>query len=313
MSKQFARLLLITMSALALAGTAAAASSTPAAQRHFATPDAAVAALVRADRANNRTALLAILGPSGAKLIRSGDPVADRLNRERFVAAFDEAHRIEVEAQHTAVLIVGQAEWPLPIPLVDEHDGWRFDTQAGAQEILNRRIGRNELTVLEVCRAYVAAQRDYLGMKVGGRSEYAQHFVSTGAQHDGLYWPAQSGDPESPLGPLVAQAQASGYQADATVSDQSASQPYYGYYFRILTSQGPNAPGGARSYVIGGRMTGGFALLAYPATYGDSGVMSFIVNNHGIVFERNLGSDTVRIARQISAYDPDASWHIAAQ
>jgi hypothetical protein len=209
--------------------------------------------------------------------------------------------------------MVGNAQWPLPIPLTHGPAGWRFDTQAGEQEILNRRIGRNELQVIEVCRAYVAAQREYVALKVGGRSEYARRFVSTQDQHDGLYWSAQAGDPASPLGPLIAQAQASGYGAGEPVSEHTASQPYYGYYFRILMSQGPGAAGGVKSYVIDGHMTGGYALIAFPATYGDSGVMSFMVNDHGIVFERNLGSGTVRIARQITAYDPDSDWHIAAQ
>jgi hypothetical protein len=159
----------------------------------------------------------------------------------------------------------------------------------------------------------VVAQREYVALKVGGRSDYARRFVSSPDQHDGLYWPAAPGDPPSPLGPLVAQAQASGYKAGDSVSERTASQPYYGYYFRILTSQGPSAPGGAKSYVIDGHMSAGFALLAYPASYGDSGIMTFMVNDHGIVFERNLGPGTVRIARQITAYDPDSDWHIAAQ
>jgi hypothetical protein len=312
MSKQLAYLFMITMSAFAVAGTAVAASPNHAMQKHFPTPDAAVDALVTAGRANNRTDLLAILGASGARLIRSGDPVADLQGREHFVASFDEAHRIELEGQSKAVLIVGKTEWPLPIPLAHGPAGWRFDTQAGEQEILNRRIGRNELQVMEICRAYVVAQREYVAMKVGGRSEYARRFVSSQDQHDGLYWPAQAGDPASPLGPLIAQAQASGYKAGETVSEHTASQPYYGYYFRILTSQGPSAAGGAKSYVIDGHMTGGFALIAYPATFGDSGVMTFMVNDHGIVFERNLGAGTVRIAREITAYDPDSDWHIAA-
>jgi hypothetical protein len=319
MAKQLARIGIITLAALAAlagAGTSGAADSVPAShasQKHFPTPDAAVDALVRADRSNDRTELLALLGAGGAGLISSGDPVADRTGRERFVAAFDEAHRIELEGPHTAVLIIGNAEWPLPISLTNGSAGWRFDTLAARQEILDRRIGRNELTVIEVCRAYVSAQREYLALEVGGQSEYAQRFVSTHDQHDGLYWPAQPGEPTSPLGPLVAQAQASGYTTGATVSEHAASQPYYGYYFRILTAQGPNAPGGERSYVVHGRMTGGFALVAYPASYKDSGIMTFIVNDHGIVFERNLGPGTLHIARQITAYDPDANWHIAAQ
>jgi len=315
MSIQLARWLIMLMSALAAAGIAGAAESVSAShitQKHFATPEAAVDALVTADRDNNRTALLALLGTPGARLIRSGDPVEDQLNRARFVAAFDQAHRIELEGAHKAVLIIGTEEWPLPIPLTDSAAGWRFDTQAGKQEILDRRIGRNERTVIEVCRAYVVAQREYVALKLGGHGEYAQRFVSTDDQHDGLYWPAGAGNPASPLGPLVAQAQARGYGAGEPVSERAASQPYYGYYFRILASQGPNAPSGARSYVVNGKMTGGFALIAYPAIYGDSGIMTFIVNDHGIVFERNLGAGTVRIARQIAAYDPDSDWHIAA-
>ncbi len=302
----------ITCSVLAIAGMASAADTVHAVQRRFATPDAAVSALVGADRDNNATALLSILGTSGARLIRSGDPVADRIGRERFVAAFDEAHRIELEGANKAVLILGKAEWPLPIPLVHGAAGWRFDTEAGAQEILDRRIGNDELRVIEVCRAYVAAQREYGSLPANGQNGFARRFVSTRDQHDGLYWPAQPGEPPSPLGPLVAQAQASGYGSGEAESARSASQPYYGYYFRILTAQGPSAPGGARSYLVDGKMTDGFALLAYPAIHGTSGVMSFIVNEHGIVFERNLGPRTTQIAQAITAYDPDADWHIVA-
>jgi hypothetical protein len=315
MATQLARRLIILASALAVAGIAGAVDSVPAsnvAQKHFATPEAAVDALVRANRDDDRTELLALLGSPGARLIRSGDPVADQLNRARFVAAYDEGHRIEHERANRAVLIIGSQEWPLPIPLADGAAGWRFDTRAGRQEILDRRIGRNELAVIAVCRAYVAAQRDYVALKAGGPGEYAQHFVSTRDHHDGLYWPEEQGKPASPLGPLVAQAQARGYGAGEPVSEHAASQPYYGYYFRILTSQGPDAPGGARSYIVNGRMTGGFALIAYPAIHGDSGIMTFIVDEQGIVFERNLGPGTSRLASQITAYDPDSDWHIAA-
>ncbi len=312
---QPARCLIMLMSALAAVGSVSAAevaTASDATQKHFATPEAAVDALVSANRDNNRTELLAMLGTPGARLIRSGDPVADKLNRARFVAAFDEAHRIDLEGAHRAVLMVGAQEWPLPIPLTDSAAGWRFDTRAGRQEILDRRIGRNELTVIAVCRAYVTAQREYVALHVGGHNVYAQRFVSTHDQHDGLYWPAEPGQPASPLGPLVAQAQARGYGGGEPVSQQAASQPYYGYYFRILAAQGPNAPGGARSYVVGGRMSGGFALIAYPAIHGDSGIMTFIVSDHGIVFERNLGPGTSHIASLIAAYDPDSDWHIAA-
>jgi hypothetical protein len=204
-------------------------------------------------------------------------------------------------------LVVGKEEWPLPIPLIHDPAGWRFDTKAGEEEILNRRIGHNELKVIEVCRGYVAAQREYAALKIGGQSEYARRFLSTPQQHDGLYWPIGPGETESPFGPLVAQAQASGYPA-ASAAANAKPRPYYGYYFRILLAQGSNAPGGAMSYLSEGHMTRGFALIAYPATYGDSGVMTFMVNQSGIVFEKNLGTATSRIAQQITQYDPDSSW-----
>jgi hypothetical protein len=299
--------LLITVAAIA-ASIASAATPTVR-QKHFATPDVAVEALIAAYRENSQPRLLAILGVEGAKLIRSGDPVADRRGRARFVAAFDEAHKIDLNGQDKAMVIVGKEEWPLPIPLIREANGWRFDTQAGEEEILNRRIGRNELKVIEVCRGYVEAQQDYAARKIGGQSEFARRFVSSRGQHDGLYWSVKPGDPESPLGPLVAQAQASGYTVGKAAAANTSPRPYYGYYFRILLAQGPNASGAAKSYVIDGHMTRGFALIAYPAIYGDSGVMTFIVNQSGIVFEKNLGSDTARIARQITQYDPDSSWH----
>jgi hypothetical protein len=278
-----------------------------AAQRTFATPEDAVDALIAANRGNQTGGLLAILGPQSTALIHSGDPVADQRTRERFVTAYDKAHKFESVGASKAILVVGEHEWPLPIPLVRAHARWRFDTAAGAEEILNRRIGRNELTVIDVCRAYVVAQRQYAAMRLGPGSlvEYAQRFMSVAGQRDGLYWPVKEGEPESPLGPLIAQARAAGYQPG---TPHVKPRAYYGYYFRILTQQGENASGGAKNYIAGDRMTGGFALLAYPATYGDSGVMSFIVNQAGIVYQKNLGPVTTRIAEQITQYDPDASW-----
>lgn len=276
-------------------------------QNTFATPAAAVDALIAANRGSQIGKLLAILGPEGVKLIHSGDPVADRRARTRFVAAYDEAHQIEFEGANKAILIVGADQWPLPIPAVREHGRWRFDTKAGAEEILNRRIGRNELTVIEVCRAYVAAQREYAAKKLGpgGSPDYAQHFMSTTGKRDGLYWPVKEGEEESPLGPLIAQARAAGYRPG---TPHVKPRPYYGYYFRILTRQGLNAPGGAKNYITNDHMTGGFALMAYPASYGDSGVMTFMVNQDGIVHQKNLGTATPRIAQQITQYDPDPSW-----
>lgn len=286
----------------------ASAASAEVRQQHFSTPDMALEALVAADRAHSQPRLLAILGIEGTPLIRSGDPVADRSGEDLFVAAFDDAHKIELDGQDKAVVIVGKEEWPLPIPLIRETDGWRFDTQAGKEEILNRRIGRNELKVIEVCREYIQAQREYAAMKIGGQSEYARQFKSSPGQRDGLYWPAKSGDPESPFGPLVAEARATGYAPHSDSASRTTSHPFHGYYFRILTAQGAHAAGGAKSYLVGDHMTRGFALIAYPATYGDSGIMTFVVNQGGIVFEKNLGPQTSSIARQINDYDPDLSW-----
>ena len=277
-------------------------------QSHFKSEQDAVDALVDATRNNQTERLLQILGPDGGKLIYSGDPVADRNGRTRFVAAYEQAHRIETEGADKAVLVVGGEEWPLPIPLVRTGRDWHFDTKAGQQEILHRRVGRNELGVLEVCRAYVQAQREYasLQLSLGRGREYAQHFHSHPGTHDGLYWPVAVGEPESPLGPLVAQAQAAGYAGDGM------PRPYYGYYLRILRRQGAHAPGGAKNYIIDGHMTRGFALLAYPVEYGDSGVMTFMVNEQGIVFEKNLGRGTAALARAIEQYDPDESWRVPA-
>jgi hypothetical protein len=294
---------------LSLAAISVAATPvTSHAQRAFATAEQAVDALIAATRANQVEALAQVLGPGGTKLIHSGDPVADKNERERFLAAYDEAHRIDAESSDKAVLIVGKEEWPLPIPLTHTSSGWHFDTLAAEQEILDRRIGRNELNVIEVCRAYVEAQREYAAIMTtsGGQPEYAQHFKSHAGSHDGLYWEIKADEAQSPLGPLVAQAQAGGYATERPVGRR---EPYHGYYFKILTRQGAHAPGGAKNYVTDEHMTGGFGLVAYPAIYGDSGIMTFIVGAEGIVFEKNLGPKTESIARRIEAFDPDESWH----
>ncbi len=291
----------------AVAYPASAASVPAVQQRTFATAAAAVAALIAANRADDLSALRGVLGPESGKLINSGDPVADARGRARFLAAYDEAHRLERDGRGDVILVVGREAWPMPIPLVRQRGRWHFDSKAGAAEILDRRIGRNELSVIEVCRAYVTAQREYAALRVrsGDSAEYAQHFMSAAGQRNGLYWPVKPGAEESPLGPLIARARAAGYMPGAPHTEP---RPYYGYYFRILTRQGTYAPGGARNYVVDGHMTGGFALLAYPAIYGDSGIMSFIVNQDGIVYQRNFGDATSRIAQQITQYDPDPSW-----
>lgn len=299
------RSLLALWLGIAALGTAMAAA--PPAQQLFRSPELAVDALIQANR-DNRVALLSrILGPAGSQLIHSGDPVADRSGRAHFVAAYDVAHRIELESPDKAVLIVGSEDWPLPIPLVRNRSGWRFDTPAGEREILDRRIGRNELNVIEVCRTFVQAQREFAALQpAGAHAEFAQHFMSRPGRHDGLYWPTAAGEPESPLGPLLAEARAAGYAAEPA---HGKPVPYHGYYYRILTAQGPHAPGGAKSYLVDGHMSGGFALLAYPAIYGDSGIMTFIIDQDGIVYQKNLGPDTARSAPRIVRYDPDPSWH----
>ena len=297
-------LLAAAIGVVTLVGTASIAAPI---QKTFATPEAAVDALIAANRGNQLDELLVILGPEGAKLIHSGDPVADERGRARFVASYDEAHKLDLDDATKATLIVGKDEWPFPLPLIGEHDRWRFDTKAGVEEILNRRIGRNELTVIQICRAYAAAQREYSAMRLGpgGTPEYAQHFMSRAEHHDGLYWQVNPGKPESPLGPLIAQARAAGYRPG---TPHLTPRPYYGYYFRILTRQGDNAAGGVKNYIVNGHMIGGFALLADPATYGDSGIMTFMIGQTGIVYEKNLGPKTASIAAQIEQFDPDVSW-----
>ena len=269
-------------------------------QRSFATPEEAAEALVAAVRSGDARGIGQVLGPGTDKLIRSGDPVADRRSRERFLAAYDEHSTIEREAEAKATLLIGEKDWPFPFPLVRRADKWTFDARSGADEVLNRRIGRNELAAIQVCLAYVDAQREYAmtAGSVDGVHAYAMRLVSTPGKKDGLYWRAQEGEPPSPLGPLASKAREEGY----------TGQPYHGYYYRILTAQGAGAPDGAYDYVIDGRMIGGFALIAYPARWGASGVMTFIVNHDGVVHQRNLGRRTAAIAASITRFDPDASW-----
>jgi hypothetical protein len=260
---------------------------------------------VAASRADDTAALDKILGPEGRDILHSGDAQADKNALERFVAAYDGGHKLVTASATKATLTVGADEWPLPVPLVKGADGWRFDTAAGREELLARRIGRNELITIDACKAFVDAQREYAAADHGdGILDYAQRFISTPGKKDGLYWPAKSGEQQSPLGPLFAKAQAAGYAPGAT----GKPQPYNGYYFRILQAQGPAAKGGAYSYLAHGKMMGGFALIASPATYGVSGVMTFMVNQDGEVFQRDLGPETVARAGQIKSFDPDPGW-----
>ncbi len=283
----------------------------PDGQLVFTTPEQAVDALVTATRADRRDNLLKILGPDAHRIIYSGDKVADEQGRTRFVNAYDRAHEIRSDDSDHDTLVVGNEEWPLPIPLVHAKNGWWFDTTTGKEEILNRRIGRNELNVLEVCRVYVDAQEEFSALHAHGKhqSEYAQHFQSHPGQHDGLYWSAADGEQISPLGPFLASAAEEGYSSKLL----SKRAPYHGYDYRILKSQGAQASGGVKDYIVDGHMTRGFALIAFPDRYGDSGVMSFIVNQDGIIYEKNLGFDTAEIARTIREFDPDESWTIVRQ
>jgi hypothetical protein len=293
---------------LALLGTGGSISGAVAAGgvEAFGSPEQAVHALVAAAHDNDAAALLKIFGPTGRGLISSGDKVADRQARSHFYALYRVNSKISEDSADKATLIIGAEDWPFPIPMVRDGKAWRFDTGAGAQEIIDRRIGRNELNAIDVCRSYVRAQRDYAADAESGQQSqaYARKFISSSGRHDGLYWPVQPGEKESPIGPEMAAARAEGYRPHA----RNPQPPYHGYYYKILTRQGAAAPGGARDYVVAGRMTGGFALLAFPAKYGDSGVMTFVVNQDGIVYAKNLGPMTETAAPTITEFNPDPSW-----
>ena len=271
------------------------------AQQVFQSPDEAAAALASAVKSGVKQDMLKVFGPNGEDIISSGDEVSDASYREKFTAAYDAKHAITREGDNKAVLMLGPKDYPFPVPLVHRKAGWEFDTEAGRQEILFRRIGQNELDAMQTCLAYVDAQNEYADKDRGaGPGVYAQRIVSTPGRKDGLYWPAD-GD-QSPLGELAAEASAEGYKVGA------GPQPFHGYYFRILTKQGSHAPGGELDYVVGGKMIGGFALVAYPAEYGNSGVMTFIVSHAGDVYQKNLGPNTDDLARRMTSFDPDKSW-----
>ncbi|MGW8161533.1 MAG: DUF2950 domain-containing protein [Desulfobulbales bacterium] len=291
---------------IVLAGSSASAGTGPD-QKTFTTPQQAVAALISAVMQANDSALLAVLGAKAADLISSGDKVADQRGRTRFLQAYNEKNSLEQEADGRVVLMVGTSDYPFSIPVVRQGDAWFFDTPAGEDEILNRRIGRNELHTIEVRHAYTAAQREYARKQHNGRgTEFAQRFASTTEKRDGLYWPTDPGEEESPFGPLIARATAEGY---AHGLDEDLPEPFHGYYFKILTGQGAHATGGAFNYVVDGKMVLGFALVAYPAKYGVSGIMTFSTNQEGIIYEKDLGPETDEVASAITVFDPDNTWH----
>ena len=289
---------------LASSAIAAGQTTTP---RTFATPEDAVKALVDVVKTGSMDALLAIFGPDGQALIASSDPETARMNRQVFAVAFREQWRFEDTTPSQKMLVIGNEDWPFPVPLIKVAEGWRFDTAAGKEEVLARRIGRNELNAIASSRAYVTAQQRYAQQGHDGKPAgvHATKFQSDPGKQNALYWPTARGQARSPLGDLLAQAAEEGRQLGA---DRTQPTPLYGYFFKILTGQGSAASGGAKSYIVKGEMSGGFALVAWPAEYDATGVMTFIVNQDGIVRERDLGPQTDAIARKMTVYNPDASW-----
>jgi Protein of unknown function (DUF2950) len=273
-------------------------------QKTFSSPEAASKAFVMAARSNDERAMLDILGPDGKQIISSGDETEDAERRANFVQKYQEMHRLVREPDGATTLYIGAKNWPTPIPLMNKGKVWYFDTAAGKREILFRRIGRNEMSTIRVCQELVAAEKEYYSKE---QSEYAQKIYSDEGQHNGLYWKAADGQPQSPIGPLVASAVAEGYAK----GHGGPPTPYRGYYYHILTRQGKNAPGGAKSYIVGGQMTEGFAFVAYPAEYRSSGVMTFIVNEDGVVYQKDLGKKTDVLTKAIREYNPDSSWRKA--
>ncbi len=281
-------------------------SATPVKAEAFSSPEVAAAALIAAARADNVAVMHTILGPESVALLYSGDPVADAEARRKFVTAYDAHHALARDARGRMILSVGANEWPLPIPIVQEGGQWHFDSLQGAQDLIDRRIGRNEIAAIRTSLAYVDAQKLYFTMAPDqGQASYAERLVSRPGRRDGLYWPTQAGEPDSPLEPLIEQATDEGYPG-ANASGKPI--PYQGYYFRILRGQGDDAPGGALDYVANGRMTKGFALIAWPAIYGASGIMSFEVNQDDIVFQKDLGPDTASVVSGVRLFNPDLSW-----
>ena len=282
----------------------AANLSYAAGAKTFPSPDDAVQALVAAARANDSAGILAVLGPEAREIVRSGDAATDKQARERFVRAYAEGNKIARPDENMALLLVGKDEWIFPIPIVKDAGGWRFDVAEGKEEILNRRIGRNELHAIQAVQAYVDAQKEYY-LRNPRRDKllhYAQKLVSSQGSRDGLYFPVKAGERPSPLGPLFDRLQ------PGAKGEAGSRTPYHGYYYRILKGQGPDARGGAYSYLAQGRMIGGFALVAWPAAYGNTGIMTFIVNQDGVVYQKDLGSGTGAAARKIPVFNPDKSW-----
>jgi len=272
-------------------------------QKTFSSAKDATMALVAATKGNDEKGLLEILGPAGKQIVSSGDDAEDAENRANFVKRYEEMHRLVKEPDGTTSLYIGAENWPTPIPLVNKGTVWYFDTEAGKKEILYRRIGRNEMSTIRVCQELASAEKEYSAQ----HKEYARQTLSDDGQHDGLYWKASGGEPASPIGPMLASAVADGYAK----SRDAAPTPYRGYYFQILTRQGKKAPGGAKDYVVDGKMTAGFAFVAYPAEYRSSGVMTFVIGADGVVYEKDLGKKTEAVAKTMKEYNLDSHWQKA--
>ncbi|MDD2581754.1 MAG: DUF2950 domain-containing protein [Desulfuromonadaceae bacterium] len=283
------------------------AASAKIRQSSFRSPTEAVNALAQAVKSNDSTSLKNILGPGSGKLISSGDPVIDKTDRDRFIKLYNEKNRLERKNSSRMILTLGKEDFPFPLPLVLKGRMWVFDTRAGRTEILNRRIGRNELAAMDVLKCYLEAQREYARKDHDGNGilEFARKINSTPGTQDGLYWEVKEGQEPSPFGPLVARADSEGYGSQFRAEP---AEPFHGYYFKVLMKQGKKAEGGTFDYQVNGKMVLGFALLAYPARYRASGVMSFIVNQGGVIYQKDLGKTTAAAAKEMTGFDPDESW-----
>jgi hypothetical protein len=303
--KRLSRRMLVILGVTVFMLPACAPAPTPD-RKTFPSTDEAAKALMNGLKTNNAEELKAIFGPNAEKDLSSGDPVSDRYDRQAIAVAMESSWTWE-KAGAAMELIIGDEKFPFPVPLTEVRGGWQFDTTAGKEELLSRRIGRNELRVIGISRDYALMQKAYASQPRDGKLAglYAQKVLSSPGRQDGLYWRAGDEEPQSPLGDLVAQALVEGYDIN-----KDASAPLWAYHFRILTAQGSNAQGGARSYIVNGEMSGGFALIAYPAEYGRGGIMTFMVNQDGVVYQKDLGVDTLKLAPAIAAYDPDNGWSV---
>ena len=297
---------LVALAMLLLACSPAGSTAQQKGQRTFSSPEEASAALVAAAQNNDEKALSEILGPDGKQIVSSGDPTEDAENHANFARRYQQMHRFLKEPDGSVTLYIGAENWPSPIPLVMKGNLWFFDTEAGKMEILFRRIGRNELSAIRICQELAAAQKEYYATQ---HNEYAWQIFSDEGQHNGLYWKVSDGEPQSPIGPLVAAAVAEGYNK----GQAGPPTPYRGYLFHVLTRQGKHAAGGAKSYIANGKMTEGFAFVAYPAEYRSSGVMTFIVNQDGTVLQKDLGKKTESLGKAMQEYNPDSTWHKAEE